>query len=356
MDMQRPDLSQVDETIVEYIEALEKALMELQTSKRRKSAKPASAASVDPSEPETTVNIITVTSDAMVKRTPRHLFLRQRRSGMGVFDIDTDESRPATILCEADLNEDVLVVTDQGRIFRIPVASLPETELRARGESLSKRLPMPLLDDEMVVAMLRADAGLYVNLASQRGRVRHVRKTYLGANMQQGIRYHKVSEGGYVVDACWSSGDQDIFLGSRTGLGIRFSERHIPGSGCLGMRITPDDSIVTIAATSADGGLMVFSSDGKGTIRLMEGFRQNKAPGAGGKVVIKTERLVGAVPVEEGNDVFAISRTSKLIRFSADEIPAKTGVVQGVNCMALRADEVMAFTISSLETPSSDEG
>jgi hypothetical protein len=32
----------------------------------------------------------------------------------------------------------------------------------------------------------------------------------------------------------------------------------------------------------------------------------------------------------------------KIIRFSAEEIPAKEGVVQGVNCMNLRADETAA--------------
>ncbi len=349
MDMQRPDLSNVDEEVVAYIAALEEALAAA-GSKPSRPTRTAATAGREPSEPETTVNIITVTSDGLVKRTPRHHYLRQRRGGMGVLDIDTDGSRPATILCEQDAAADVLVITDQGRIFRIAVNSITEREQRARGESLSSLLPSPLLDDETVIAMLAADAGLYVNLVSQRGWVRHVRKTYLGETMTQGIRYHKVSDGGYVVAACWTGGSDDLFLASRSGLGIRFSEKQIPGTGCLGMRLDPSDMIVAAAPTAHDGGILVIGADGKGTIRLMEGFRQNKAPGAGGKVILKTERLVAAVACDGAGDVFAISQTSKLIRFAAEEIPPKTGVVQGVNCMALRADTVTAFIVGALPT------
>ena len=83
---------------------------------------------------------------------------------------------------------------------------------------------------------------------------------------------------------------------------------------------------------------------GKGTIRLLEGFRANKAPGAAGKVAIKTDALVAALGVAETADLFLISETGKIIRFQAEEIPAKTGVVQGVNCMNLRNDVVTAAT------------
>jgi DNA gyrase/topoisomerase IV subunit A len=91
----------------------------------------------------------------------------------------------------------------------------------------------------------------------------------------------------------------------------------------------------------------VFGAGGKGAVRLMSGFRSNKAPGAGGKAALKTDRLVGAAVVGENDDVFAISRLSKIIRFLAAEVPPKEGVVQGVNCMALRADEAVVFTTTA---------
>lgn len=109
------------------------------------------------------------------------------------------------------------------------------------------------------------------------------------------------------------------------------------------MRVDPHDVIVGVAATPADGAVFLLGADGKGTIRLLSGFTANKSPGAGGKTIMKCDALVGMVAVESSQDLFAISRLSKIIRFQAAEVPPKEGVVQGVNCMSLRADECIAL-------------
>jgi DNA gyrase/topoisomerase IV subunit A len=92
--------------------------------------------------------------------------------------------------------------------------------------------------------------------------------------------------------------------------------------------------------------IFLLGADGRGTIRLMSGFAPNKAPGGGGKVAMKTDHLVGAVAATPQDDLFIQSRLSKLIRSRAAEVPAKEGVVQGVNCMALRADECAVVAVS----------
>ncbi len=341
--MERPNLDNVDDKIRGYIEYLEGRLL---SGRARKPAE--TRPTLEPSEPETTINIITLSADLNIKRTPRHLYIRQRRSGIGVLDVETDEETQPIVLCEADANDDILIVSEEGRIFRIPVAKISEVDRRERGAAVGDLIR--LKPSERVVALLPADGGLYVNLISERGRVRHIRKTYLSPSMTQGIRYHNISEGGYVTSACWSSGGDDLFIATRNGLGIRFSEKQVPNTGVLGMRVAPDDSTIAIATTSEDGGILVIGHDGKGSIRLMKGFRKNKAPGAGGKVALKTDRLVGVQSVESGNDVFIVSQMGKMIRFSADEIPSKTGVVQGVNCMTLRADAVAAVTVSQVDS------
>ncbi len=81
----------------------------------------------------------------------------------------------------------------------------------------------------------------------------------------------------------------------------------------------------------------------------MAGFALNKAPGSGGKVAMKADRVVGAAFARPGDDVFAISGLGKIIRFAVDEVPAKEGVVQGVNCMTLRNDECVAVVAAGME-------
>jgi DNA gyrase/topoisomerase IV subunit A len=89
----------------------------------------------------------------------------------------------------------------------------------------------------------------------------------------------------------------------------------------------------------------MISGDGRGTIRMMEGFAPNKSAGGSGKIAMNSDDVVSAATVVESDDIFAITHLDKIIRFMAADVPPKEGVVQGVNCMTLRADQVVALAI-----------
>jgi DNA gyrase subunit A len=340
VDLERPDLSDVSAEVAAYIAALEAELVRLQPA-----GKPATVPADEPSEPPTTMQVITITAAGRAKRTARHHYTRQRRGGMGVFDIDAgDDDRPA-ILVVADEADTLLLFTNKGRVFRLPVERLPQTPVRGRGSSLADFVA--LHDDEQVRAALADDQDAYVVIAAERGWVRRLRASFVGRTMFQGTTFHDVIQGGELTAACWSSGEDDLFLVTQGGKGLRFTEHHVRDrKGTLGMRVDQGDKVVGVATVQEDGSVFLLNSDGKGTIRLMEGFRTNKAPGAGGKVAIRGDEVVGVVPAGEEDDLFIISGLSKIIRFTAAEVPPKTGVVQGVNCISLRADEAVAIAVS----------
>ena len=341
---ERPDLSGLDADIVDYIEALEAALDEAETSGSGRA--PRAETALEPSEPPTTMNIISISRHGLAKRTPRHLYFRQRRGGMGVFDIETPEDDPPAFLAAVDESAGLVLITNQARAFRLAVRNLPETPVRGRGESVFAGIT---LRPNETLALAFADAGgSHVALISARGQVRRIAAHYFGQNLQPGTVLYDVREGGPPAAACWTTGDGDLFLATQNGQAIRFSERQVPVRGCLGLRVEPGDRVVGVAATSEEGGVFLLTEDGKGTIRLMSGFTANKAPGAGGKVAMKTDTLVSAMSVDDGDDIFAISQLGKIIRFQTIEVPAKEGVVQGVNCMNLRSDACMAFTTSTI--------
>lgn len=341
----RPNLAGLPPTVISYIEQLEQELAEFRSQPSGRSSRTARNESPqEPSEPPTSMQIITISADGMAKRTARHHYFRQRRSGMGVFDLESPEGDPPAHLVTGDEAQDLVVITSEARAFRVPVKSIVETEVRGRGESILKEFP--LKEGESLSIVFAADqgatkgiSGSYVILVSERGQVRRIASHYFGESLQPGTVLYNVSEGGSPAAACWSSGDQELFLITRGGQAIRFAEKQVPVRGCLGMRVDPHDQIIGVAATHADGGVFIATDEGKGTIRLMAGFSANKSPGAGGKVGIKSDAVIGATAVNTDDDVFLISRLGKIIRFQANEIPAKEGVVQGVNCMALRADE-----------------
>jgi len=141
MNIERPDLSQVDSTIQAYIEALEAELERLRESDATADQLNATAAPLEPSEPPTTLNVITVSVAGIAKRTPRHHYYRQRRGGMGVVYLETPESEPPAFLTIADESQSLLLITNHARAFRVPVSELPESPLRSRGQLLTDRLP-----------------------------------------------------------------------------------------------------------------------------------------------------------------------------------------------------------------------
>lgn len=335
---ERPDLSDIPADVVAYIEALEARLQERGEGTR--SNRPAAL----PDELPTTKVIVTISHDGIAKRTPRHLYGRQRRGGMGIFDLDVPADDSPAQLAHADAEDTLILLTDDGRVFRLPLSSLPESPVRARGQALRDLLP--LRPNERIAGALPEGGGQYVILLSKRGWVRRVQAAYLGKNLIPGTAFHDLKEGGPLVAACWSAGAGDLFLASREGKGIRFMERQVPVRGCLGIRLDPTDEAVAVAAVGPEGGVFLLGEDGQGTVRLMSGFSANKAPGAGGKVAMKSDRVVGAARVGVNDELFVISRLGKLIRFAAEEIPFKEGGVQGVACMSLRADEAVAIAVA----------
>lgn len=337
--MERPDLSGVSTEVMAYIEMLESALAAVHN---RAQDGGRSEASLEPSEPPTTIHVITISASGVAKRTPRHLYIRQRRGGMGVFDLDAPGNDPPAFLTMAERSADLILLTNQGRVFRLPVADIPEREVRGRGESALARFPLRTDEQLAVVTPDFTNSNAFLVLVTERGQVRRIARQYLGSSLQPGAMLLDPREGGAPAAVCWSSGNDELFIVTRSGQAIRFAERLVPVRGCLGMRVEVGDRVVAVAATTPTGGVFLLGQDGKGTIRLMSGFAANKSPGASGKVAMKADVIVGAVAVDEECDLFVISRLGKMIRFQANEVPPKEGVVQGVNCMSLRADECVA--------------
>jgi len=340
MNLERPDLSQLDAAVRAYIEALEAEVERLSGSQPKAAAAPP----LEPSEPPTTLNVVTVSRSGLAKRTPRHFYSRQRRGGMGIFDLDSPADDPPAHLLIADEGQDLILITNEARVFRFAVEALPESPVRSRGQALTAELE--LNPGEQPALILAYPYQGYLVIATQQGQVRRLRHHFFGPSVTQGSSLYDIKKLGVPIAACWTSGENDLFIATRQGRAIRFAEQQIPAQGCLGLRLTDDDAIVAVAAVEPDGGVFLLSADGKGTIRLMSGFSANKAPGAGGKAAMRTDQLIGATAVGEADDIFVISRLGKIIRFQAAEVPATEGVVQGVNCMALRADETTALARS----------
>jgi DNA gyrase subunit A len=337
--MDRPDLSKVSPEILEYIETLEAELNRLQ-SKSTPIRAPIETLPPEPDEAPTTINIITSTRSGQAKRTPRHEYGRQRRSGMGVFDLECAEEDPPVVLCAADETQGLLLLTNRGRGFRLPMSKIPVNPVRGRGELIIDRLPFET--GEGIAVILPTQASGYVALVTKNGMVRCLRHHLFGEYLKPGTAFLNGAEFGPLASACWTPGDADLFVATRQGMAIRFPEKLVAPQGTRAIRVEEGDEAVAVTSVDQEGGVFLIGEDGKGTIRMMSGFNPNKAPGGGGKLAMKTDGLIGAFCVTPGEDIFIVSRLGKIIRFQAGEVPTTEGVIQGVICMSLRSDSCTA--------------
>jgi DNA gyrase subunit A len=351
--MERPDLGQVPLNVRAYIESLEEELERLRGTRGKARVEEEPAAPPEPSEPPTTLQVITISASGLAKRTARHLYERQHRGGMGIFDLDTPADDPPAFLTVADETDTLVLLTNQARAFRVAVSSLLAAPVRSRGQSLVAALG--LYPGEQLAAVLLGQRSTYAALLSQRGWAMCVPGHLLAENLRPSNVLYDTQKYGRLVAACWARSDHELLLVGRSGQATRLAAKKVPAQGCLGIRLDPEDAAVALTPVDPEGGVFMIGADGKGTIRLMAGFAPVKAPGAGGKVALKTEHLVAAASIAEQDDLFIISRGGKLIRFRCSEVPAKEGVVQGVACMTLRADQVTALAVTAVPVASAPQ-
>jgi len=344
--MQRPDLSTLEPSIRQYIEYLENQLGNRRSTKQEAETDIEKLSESFPAEPETTFGVLTISYRGLVKRTLRHLYHRQHRGGMGVYDLDIGAPDFPCLLGMSNENRSMLLFTNRARAFRFNFQNLETSPVRSKGIAAFERLPLE--ENETIVAILPEQARGYIAFLSQSGKVRCLRHHLFGEHMRPGTPIYNFGEFGPLAAASWTSGDSDLFVISRAGMGIRFNEKAIAPQGELGMRLSAEDSAVGITSVDQESEVLILAADGKGTIRQMKGFAPNKSPGGSGKIAIKGNAVIGAAAVRPEDDIFIISRQSKIIRFKADEIPSTDGVVQGVNCMTLRLDDITTFLVCPL--------
>jgi DNA gyrase subunit A len=339
--MERPDLSGLPAPVLAYIEFLESRVASPKPGKTS-SDQPAPSGEITYQEAPGPVNILTFSQGGAVKRTPRYLFPRQHRAGMGIFDLDVPEHDPIGFLSCVEYPAVLLLFSNKAKVYRYSLEKIEESPVRSKGLLLDR---LALDSGERIIAALPERASGNVVLAGKYGFVRCLRHHLFGEHMRPGTAMINTAEHGPLAAVHWSDANEDILLVSRNGIGIRFPEKVIPPAGARGLNLAGDDQIVAVMPVDQDSNVFVAAADGKGTIRQMSGFAANKSAGGSGKILFKSTPVVGAEAVLPEDDLFMISRQGKIIRFLADEVPLTEGTVQGVNCMSLRADEAAAITI-----------
>ena len=308
--------------------------------------------------------VITVSRGGYIKRSPLSLYRAQRRGGKGRIGATTKEEDVVEHLFVASTHAYILAFTNRGRMHWIKVYDLPQLGPATRGKAIINLLNLE--PSERIVAMAATKdfpEDRFLMFATRSGLVK---KTALSAyaNVRSGgIIAINVEDGDELLSVHVTGGEDQIFIGTRQGQGIRFSERDVrpmgrDTTGVIGVSLKKDnDEVVEMDIVAEIGQLLTVTEKGYGK---RSGVAEYRFQGRGGsgiiniKVTEKNGPVVGIKSVSDADQLLLITQSGMLIRIKVKDIRETGRAAQGVHLIDLdEGDRVVA--VAKLAEPEETE-
>ncbi len=285
--------------------------------------------------------VVTVTRDGYVKRTRSDHYRSQHRGGKGVKGAQLRADDVVEHFFVTTTHHWLLFFTNKGRVYRAKTYELQEAGRDAKGQHVANLLA--LQPDEEIAQILDItdyQSATYLVLATRDGLVKKTLLTEYDTNRSGGIIAINLREDDEVVSALLVEESSEILLVSRKGMSLRFradDEALRPmgraTSGVIGMHFREGDELLGASVVADDGFVFVVTEGGFAKRTAVEQYRVQGRSGLGIKVAkLQDARgdLVGALIVEEDDEVLVVLASGKVVRSAVAEVPAKGRDTMGV--------------------------
>jgi len=296
--------------------------------------------------------VITVSRQGYIKRIGVDTYRAQRRGGRGLRGMNTKEEDWVEHLFVASTHDYIMIFTRSGQCYWLKVWEIPETGRHARGKPIVNLLNMVSEDDiAAVVAVREFSDDRYLLFSTRKGLVKKSPLSAYGNIRAVGLNAINIREGDELIDVRVTSGSDQVILGTRNGMAIRFSETDArpqgrATSGVRGIRLASGDEVVGMVVLGrTDPTLLVVTEGGMGKRTPVDAYRFQQR---GGKGVIniktspKTGKVVTIKSVIEDDELMFITRNGVVNRQRVAEIRTIGRATQGVRLVNLdKGDQVM---------------
>ena len=292
--------------------------------------------------------VVTKSHTGYIKRQPVSLYQNQHRGGKGKMAMQTREEDFVEQLFIASTHDYLLFFTNSGKIHWLKVYQLPLASRIAKGKAVVNLLQ--LQPDERistVVPIRRFEIDRYLIMATKFGVVKKTSLKAYSNPRQAGIIALNLDDGDELIRVGVTQGDQDILLGTRKGMAIRFNESDAraigrTARGVKGLRLAKDDEVVGMEVLSADSTILTVSESGYGKRTNESEYRTQSRGGKGLinlRITAKTGPVMGILQVFDEDDVMVMSDQGNLVRLPVGDIRPTGRNTQGVRLINLRADQ-----------------
>ena len=322
--------------------------------------------------------VVTITRGGYVKRTRSDNYRSQQRGGKGIKGAQLRGDDVVEHFFVTTTHHWLLFFTNLGRVYRAKAYELAEAGRDAKGQHVANLLAFQ--PDEHIAQVLDLrdyQHAPYLVLATKRGLVKKTRLEDYDTNRSAGVIAINLRDGDELVSAQLVSETDDLMLVSRLGQSIRFTATDDAlrpmgraTSGVTGMKFREDDELLAADVVKDGSFVFIVTEGGYAKRTAVEEYRLQGRGGLGikvGKYQEERGHLVGALIVQEEDEVLVVMEGGKVVRSSVAGVPAKGRDTMGVifakpdkndriievarnSERGLEGEEVEAADVETLET------
>ena len=307
--------------------------------------------------------VVTMTHYGYIKRTAATEYRAQRRGGKGVTGLSTREEDFVERFFVTTTHTPIMFFTSRGRMHQLGCHEIPSAGRNARGTAIVNLLQLEAEEKITAVIPLADGDTNYLVMATRNGFIKKTQLEEFRNLRKGGLIAIVLREDDELMGVVHTEGGQELLLGTRHGMCIRFEESNArpmgrATQGVRSVRLEEGDEVVALDVIDPGEQVLVITKKGYGKRTPVEEYRVQGRGGKGIRAMNATDKtglLAGQLLVHEDEDVMIISSDGTIIRTPAAHISSLSRNTQGVRLM--RMDEgVEVVSITRLQHEPEDEG
>lgn len=306
--------------------------------------------------------LIAMTNKGYIKRTTSDTFKTQKRGGMGIKGMTTNDEDFVENIINISSHDYVMFFTNRGKVYRIKGYEIPEFNRQSKGLPIINLLPLE--KEETISSILGISSKediKYLLFVTKQGLVKKTAIEEFSNIRTSGKICINLKENDELIAVKPTNGNNYILLGSETGRMVKFKEDKIramgrTASGVKGINLDGSKCICAEVVNEEDKILLV-TVKGYGKKTLVSDFRETSRGSKGVKALNITDKngnIASVKVVEEDKELVIMTNIGTTMRMTLDQINTLGRVTQGVRLINLK-DEQFVTTFSLVEKEVEDE-
>ena len=295
--------------------------------------------------------IVTKSAKGYIKTVTVDAFKAQGRGGRGIAGAKLKDEDYIAHIVTTTAHAYLLFFSNLGRVYRLKAHEIPMKDRTARGTAIVNLLP--LQPDEKIQTIIDTrdyETNQYLFFATRNGQVKKTRFSEYDSSLRAGLIAINLRDGDQLVKVMPVNDADEIFMVSRSGMTIRFTQDDVrpmgrSTAGVRGMKMKPGDEVVSCDVARDDTAILLVTDGGYGKRTQLDRFNLQGRGGQGVrgiKLTAKKGFVVSAFMVGIDDEILAIASDGVVTRMAVREISSQGRDATGVRVMSVDGDRTVA--------------